>query len=136
MMRPLRSAITLIPTVLALSSFLLPSGLAICIGPDGHVAIELVSQGGLPCCDAPATSTGAESCVPESGSPCEDIALNSGAARLGRSEMEAGPSSTANWFVTLPGMTLRTSDSVIPPQSAVGASSHRSPASLSTILRC
>ena len=136
MTRPLRRAMALIPTALALCTFMLPSGWAICIGPEGHLAVEPAVQVGATCCASPANSKGAESCVPDSGSGCEDIALDSGAARLSRPDHETGAPHASQWFVTLPGMTLRNTTCILPPQPAAGASAHPSSGARTTILRC
>ncbi len=136
MTRPLRRAMALIPTALALCTFLLPSGWAICIGPDGHLAVEPAVQVGATCCATPTGSQGTESCVPDSGSDCEDIALGSGSARLARPDYEAGAPHASQWFVTLPGMTLRNTTCLLPPQPPAGGGAHPSSGARTTILRC
>lgn len=136
MSHPLRRAMALIPTVLALCTFLLPSGWAICIGPEGHLALEPAVQAGATCCATPTGSQGTPSCVPESGSDCEDIALESGAARLSRPDHETAAPHASQWFVTLPGMTLQDPSCLLPPQPPAGGSAHPSPGARTTILRC
>lgn len=133
-MKPLRKALSLIPALLALTSFVLPAGLGVCIGPEGHVAIEPIGQDGRSCCEEPATRAGTESCVPDSESDCEDIALSSGAARLSRPE--AGAPLVTQCCVTLPGMTLRDADALIASRSAVRTLHDRTTAPPITILRC
>lgn len=135
-MRPLRRAMALIPTALALWTFLLPSGWAICIGPEGHLAVEPAVQVGATCCAPPTSTQGTESCVPDSGSDCEDIALGTGAARLSRPDPETGAAHASQWVVTLPGMTLRNATCLLPPQPLAGVSAHPYPGARTTILRC
>ena len=94
MMRSLTRILTLLPTWFALCSFVFPAGSAICIGPGGHVAVESATPAGVPCCDGPA-ATATPSCTTESDEPCADISLDTGAALVGRTDVEIGGSVTA-----------------------------------------
>ena len=76
-----RRVVSFLPTLVALCSLLVPSGWALCIGPQGHVAVEPASPGGPGCCDASNTMADEPSCVPGSDEPCEDIALNTWIAK-------------------------------------------------------
>lgn len=135
MMRPLRRVTALVPTLLALCSFLLPSGWTVCIGADGHVAVEPVAQAGAACCAPADAPSGTASCVPGPDSDCQDVELAFGAAGVPRPDPDAGAAQDGQW-ITLPGMTHPSPACLRPPQSPADMIAHPASGAGTTILRC
>jgi hypothetical protein len=80
MSHPRRTFARVAALALVLTSFLPPAGWTLCIGPDGHVAVEPAPEAGGPCCATPGAGEAADPCTPEACSPCADVALTAGAA--------------------------------------------------------
>lgn len=83
-MRRLRPA--LFSTFASLMLLLPPSGWSLCIGSNGHFEIEPPARAEQPCCEPRTTDLAPDTCAPEDGSSCRDVALSSGLALRSKSD--------------------------------------------------
>jgi len=135
-MKSFRGIPSLLPALFALCALMPPSGWTLCIGSQGHLAVEPAAIDGTSCCDSPSGLSAGVTRPSDACDPCEDVRLSTGPALIAKSESGlSAPASTA-WIASAARPVIAPPAQIGSAHPAGAASPPRSAPRRTPILRC